>query len=268
MKYATMQRICLRFTAAAALLAVVSWLRAEDPANNAASLRLHVVRSIEFVVDHKIAQEYLNELASNVESVQQQLSEELDVPPIEQTVRVYLFARQKEFSRFVLENVRSVSWPETLGRHGIFVLRQGHPYVFLVDGPTTICDLRHEIVHVNLNVSHPGLPIWIDEGLAQCYEAADGSHWNDRAARILLKDVLRRAVPAQSALGRLSTMAQMGSREYAGSWANMNYVLDDEKSGRSALRDYLAALRVSENKADFDFLIPRLERSAILRTAE
>jgi hypothetical protein len=190
--------------------------------------------------------------------------DELDVPAIEETVRIYLFARQRDFSHFVLQHVRSVTWPETLGRHGIFLLREGRPYVFLVDGPSVASSLRHEIVHVVLNGSHPELPIWIDEGLAQCYESADGRHWSDRAARILANDLLHRDPPTPEKLGRLKSMSQLGPREYAGAWAVMQYLLDDVDSGRPALRDYLLAIRNHEENPRLQVQLPTLQRTSFV----
>ena len=106
-----------------------------------------------------------------------------------------------------------------------------------------------------------GLPIWIDEGLAQCYEASDGSHWSDRAARFLSKDVMRRASPTAESLARLRSMSQLGSREYAGCWANLNHLLEDEDAGRPALREYLAALRDGNEQPKLAVRIPPLSRS-------
>ena len=233
-----------------------------DETGSRSARQLHVVRGVEFVVDEAISTEQLDELAENAAAVQQQLVEELAVPPIEGPVRIYLFAHQKDFSRYVLENIPSVNRSETLGRHGIFLLRQGRPYVFLVKGDDLVRSLRHECVHVVLNVSHPGLPIWMDEGLAQCYEASDGSHWSDRAARVLSKDVMRRAPPTAESLTKLRSMSQLGTREYAGCWANLHHLLEDEDAGRPALRAYLAALMDGNEKPTLAVRIPPLNRAA------
>lgn len=259
-----MQRICLHFVLWSALLLPVGAIHGSDQTSR---LKQHVVRGIEFVVDHEISQDKLDELAGNVDDVQQQINDDLGVPAIEGTVRIYLFARQRDFSHFVLQNIRSVTWPETLGRHGIFLLRDSRPYVFLVDGPSIVPSLRHEIVHVVLNGSHPDLPIWIDEGLAQCYEATDGSHWSDRAARILANDLLRRDSPTLDKLSRLSTMSQLGPREYAGCWANMRYLLNDLQTGRPALCKYLKSLRDHHDVDHTQFDVPVLERTSFIRTA-
>jgi hypothetical protein len=228
---------------AALLLALVPLARA---AGASPELRLQVAEGIEFVTDHDLSSARLSELAGHVRDVERRLQEELDVPAVEEPVRIYLFATQAAFGHYVRQHIPGVGRLDTAGRHGIFLLRNGKPYVFVVVGDDVVPSLRHETVHVVLNTSHPGLPIWIDEGLAQCYEATDGTHWSDRAAEALEKDLLRRGVPKASALAKLRTMPQLGPREYAGCWAHMRGMVEDESGGRVRLRAYLAALRAGE----------------------
>lgn len=213
--------------------------RAASPASK---LQLHVVDAIEFVTDHELSRERLQELAGHMRSVERQMQDELGVPPIEKTVRVYLFESHAAFSDYVRQHIPSVGRTDAAVRHGVFLLRQERPFVFLAANADLIQSLRHETVHVVLNTSHSALPIWIDEGLAQCYEDPDGSHHSERAERVLKKDLLRRAAPKPQSLEKLKTMSQLGPREYAGCWANLEALLDSP-TGRRKLHDYLADLR-------------------------
>lgn len=215
-------------------------------ADRSARLQLQVVDAIEFVTDHELSRERLEELAGHMRSVERQMQDELGVPPLEKTVRVYLFATHAAFSDYVRQHIPSVGRTDAAVRHGVFLLRQERPFVFLAAGENLIQSLRHETVHAVLNTSHPALPIWIDEGLAQCYEDPDGGHRSARAERVLKKDLLRRAAPRPQSLEKLKTMSQLGPREYAGCWANLETLLGSP-AGRATLRTYLADLR--EGKA-------------------
>jgi hypothetical protein len=240
-------RLSRRLTAALLVLAVIgcvgngapSVARAAPPESK---LQLHVVDAIEFVIDHELSRERLEELAGHMRDVERQMQDELGVPPLEKTVRVYLFATHAAFSNYVRQHIPSVGRTDAAVRHGVFLLRQERPFVFLASNDDLVQSLRHETVHVVLNTSHPALPIWIDEGLAQCYENPDGSHHSERAERVLKNDLLRRGAPKAQSLEKLRTMSQLGPREYAGCWANLEALLASP-SGRTTLSDYLANLR-------------------------
>lgn len=244
------------------LLLCVPAVAAERDENAARDARkLHVTRGVEFVVSAATDENLLDELAAEFETIQQRLVEDLEVPPVEVPVRFYLFDTRKAFSDYVTEHVPSVQRFDTLGRHGIFLLRQDKPYVFLLKSDDLVRSLRHESVHVVLNVHHRGLPIWMDEGLAQCYEDAHDDYWSDRAAEVLDKDLLRRAPPKIDALTKLKVMSQLGPREYAGCWANVRSLLRDEHEGRDALRAYLAELRSGNEKPTLTVAPPSLKRA-------
>lgn len=222
-------------------------------------LQLHVVDAIEFVTDHELSRERLEELAGHMRDVERQMQDELGVPALEKTVRVYLFATHAAFSDYVRQHIPSVGRTDAAVRHGVFLLRQERPFVFLASNDDLVQSLRHETVHVVLNTSHPALPIWIDEGLAQCYEDPDGSHHSQRAERVLKNDLLRRGVPKAQSLEKLRTMSQLGPREYAGCWANLEAILESP-SGRETLHDYLAGLRDGKRATPLSQVMTLLEK--------
>jgi hypothetical protein len=213
-----------------------------DEATSSSRLRKHFVRGVEFVVDFEVTAERLAELAGHVHDVREQVTADLGILSSDQPLRFYLFGTQREFSRYVQKHIPSVDATDTLGRHGIFLQRRGNAYVFLVDHPELIASLRHECVHVMLNGAFSDTPIWIDEGLAQCYENPDGTRWSQRAYDKLCGSILRRSPPTAESLAQLQVMPQMGAREYAGAWAYMYLMLEDVEHGRPLLRAYLASL--------------------------
>lgn len=214
-----------------------------------------VVEGIEFITDHDIPRERLTALATQVQDVQQRLADELDLPPIESTLRIYLFDARRAFSLYVQQMIPTVGWTETMGRHGIFLQRDGQPYVFLLVSDELEQSLRHETVHVVLNAAIPDAPIWLDEGLAQCYESGDPAHHSERAASVLRKDWLRRDPPTLDGLTRNTTMRQMSPRDYAGAWHHVSRALNDD-AARARLRTALKSLQRGDQVDLADALTP------------
>lgn len=219
-----------------------AWLLASAVARRTARLRTSVVNGFEFITDHARSRRNLEFLAGQIESVERELGATLGVPPIPGTLRIFVFARQSAFSQHVRQHIPSVRRADSARRHGLFLLRRRVPYIFLVEGDGLVTSLRHETAHAALNASHPRLPLWIDEGLAQCFESGSGDHWNDRSAGLLEHAFVRRRNLHSRSLESLSVMRQMGPSEYAGCWAHIYQLLRSE-FGREALRTYLGDLR-------------------------
>ena len=218
-------------------------------------LRMAVVEGIEFIADHDIPRERLTELAACVTGVQERLADELGLPPVENMLRIFLFDDRRAFSLYVRQMIPAVNWTETMGRHGIFLQREGQSYVFLLVSDELDQSLRHETVHVVLNAAVPDAPIWLDEGLAQCYEAEDGTHYSGRAASILHNDWLRREPPSLESLVQNTSMREMSPRDYAGAWHHVSRCLHDD-AARDQLRSALAALQRGEQVDIAGVLLP------------
>jgi hypothetical protein len=226
------------------LVATIVVSSALGHAQEAPRLRYRKVSELEFACGPSISDERLDELARHVGDVQQLLEDELALST-SAALRIFVFDSRREFAIYVQQRIPSVSWAQTAGRHGIFLLRDGQPYIFMLDSDDGVRSLRHEIVHAVLNSACPGVPIWFDEGLAQCYESADGSHHSERAAKLLKSDWLHREPPTVAELSKPQVMSQMSPRLYAGAWHHLSRLLDSE-DGRLVVRQYLAAIRDGE----------------------
>ena len=224
-----------------------------------------VLGQLEFAADHTVEKPKLSAMAAQFASLQQQLGKELQVPPLDRQLRIYLFQSQKSFAQHLKKWIPSVTWGGVMCRRGLFLLRQERPYVFLVVSEELTGDFRHECTHVLLNLYYGELPIWLDEGLAQCYEATDGSHWNAKAFDRLRRDWLGRSPPSVASLAKLKQMSDLGPREYAGAWANVYHWLSDPDVGHPYLQRYLETLRSGNKPEPFVEKMPEFGRLENLR---
>lgn len=199
---------------------------------------IRTIGSIDFVADASFTDARLKEIAGHISAVQRQLSDELGLPPVAGPLRVLIYSSRRDYFLGVRSFIPAISWSDTAGRHGIFLLRDGVPYLFLCDSAELASSVRHETVHAILNTHCRGLPIWMDEGLAQCYAQPDGSHYSERAAAALKAGWLHPGVPDESQLARLKEMRDMTPRSYAAAWQCV-YERLERDGGVADLREVL-----------------------------
>ncbi|MCA9048033.1 MAG: hypothetical protein KDA89_04860 [Planctomycetaceae bacterium] len=204
---------------------------------------IQVVSGIEFVTEGNRPYAELNHLAAEFLAVSRKMAADLELSIPSQTVRIFLFRDRRKFAKFVTEHIPSVRTVDVAVRHGIFLLRQGHPYIFLLESKDIVRTVRHEAAHVVLNLNSPDVPIWVDEGLAQCYESPSGDYDSPQARKILKWDWLRRDEPEIAELVGMTNMQQLTPRDYAGCWELAYHLLTNEQNGKPLLRSYMAALR-------------------------
>ena len=106
-------------------------------------------------------------------------------------------------------------------------------------------DLRHEVAHGYLHAVAPGLPLWLDEGLAEYFEVPRGLGGLNRPHVDLLSDMAEHDgwQPNLVRLEKLTDAAQMDQRDYAESWAWVYFMLHSPPERRELLSAYLADMR-------------------------
>ncbi|MCA9056798.1 MAG: DUF1570 domain-containing protein, partial [Planctomycetaceae bacterium] len=115
-------------------------------------------------------------------------------------------------------------------------------------GDQVLVDLRHEYTHGLLHAAVGNVPIWIDEGIAECFEvgmetpaAVNPEHLGRlaQASRLGWQPNLKR-------LERLEQVNDMQSEDYQEAWAWVHYLLYEAPGGRELLSQYLNQLRRGE----------------------
>jgi hypothetical protein len=180
-------------------------------------------------------------IAADLDALHDELQSELRLPGIDEAVRVYIFARHTTFAHYVRKHIPYLARVDT-HRRGLFLLRNGVPHIFVVRDEHFTASLRHEFVHVVLNTSAPGLPLWLDEGLAMYYETLDDPDRRAELTRRLAKRQARGWRPDLARLEQFDEMPEMDELAYAEAWAWVRLVQEGPAEVRDLLPAYLSDL--------------------------
>src|SRR5262245_66125330 len=181
-------------------------------------------------------------LFAELSRLRDQVFHDLQLPPSNTVIQVYLFDDQDKYERYM-----RYRYPELPKRRAFFVAHPGTPggprelLVFTSWGDHLRQDLRHELTHALLNSVLKDVPLWLDEGLAEYYELPPEKN----GLNSLHLDALRRGTvaPDLAALERLTQVSQMGRAQYQESWAWVHLMLRGSPEGKEILLAYLQQLR-------------------------
>lgn len=216
----------------------------------------HWLRVSQYVFYSDARLDAADPLFRELEDLPEQIQGELNVPPGETLVQVFLFENQEKYEAFMqaryprlpLRRAYFISEPRAGGGDDLLV------YTWLGDNLRT--DLRHELTHATLHGVLKGVPLWLDEGLASFFELPPANHGVNPSHL----DVLRRG-PFQPDLGRLEKFGQvrqMEKPEYREAWAWVHLMLRSRPEARQVLLDYVQQLRSNPTPGP---LLPRLREA-------
>jgi hypothetical protein len=186
---------------------------------------------------------------------------ELELSPSNSLIDVYLFADETRYKQYLRANYRGL--PE---RRAFFMAqdRAGsgeERLVFTYKSDRLRQDLRHELTHALLHSTLKGVPIWLDEGLAEFFELpSENDGLNVAHVRKQRKDGVHGDLKR---LEKLSEVDDMRPAEYREAWAWVYLMLRGTPQAREVLLTYLQQLRSSPNPGP---LQPRL--AAVMTSPE
>jgi hypothetical protein len=110
-------------------------------------------------------------------------------------------------------------------------------------------DLRHEFTHGLLHAGLEGVPLWLDEGLAEYFEVAGARPGgvNVEHAQLLATAVHNGWRPDLDRLEMLEKVEQMQRTHYREAWAWVHYMLHSSPDTRQVLLNYIHELRTDPN---------------------
>jgi len=168
----------------------------------------------------------------------------LDLPASAEPIDVYLFRDAESYGQFLTRR-----FPTVPTRRAFFVESDTWLAVYAHWSDRVGEDLRHEVAHGYLHSMVPGLPLWLDEGLAEYFEVPRGNNGLNQPHLELLADMMHYNGwrPNLARLATLTDAGQMDQRDYAESWAWVYLMLQSDAENRELLVGYLAELR--DNRA-------------------
>ena len=182
------------------------------------------------------------------------LAEQLALPRVDEPVHIYLFQDSDRFKTFL-----SLYHPDFPQRRAFFLETDTRLEVYAQWGDYVAEDLRHEVCHGYLHAVVPGVPLWLDEGLAEYSEAPRGHHGIHRSHLANLKRRIEKEnwQPNLPRLDHFAPNRDMSQDEYAEAWAWTHFLLKTRPELLSLVRTYLAELR---RNGAAEGLSPRMHR--------
>ncbi len=188
--------------------------------------------------DFKLPQKH--RLLEELLAIRGDLVSALDIPVSDEPIHLYLFDDAETYQTFITSE-----FPGLPNRRAFFVEGDTSLSVFAHWGDRVAEDLRHEVSHGYLHAVTPNLPLWLDEGLAECFEVPrgyDGYHV-DHAEKLL--DLVETASwrPDLLRLESLHDISDMSQKDYAEAWLWVHFLLHTSRERRVLLQHHLSLLR-------------------------
>jgi hypothetical protein len=164
----------------------------------------------------------------------------LSMPSSDEPITVYLFPDAEAYDRCIAEH-----FPGIPPRRAFFMETDTELAVFAHWSDRVAEDLRHEVAHGYLHAVAPGLPLWLDEGLAEYFEVPRSRAGLNQAHLSMLLDQVKQDNwrPNLARLEQLSDISQMDQQSYAEAWAWAYFLLEANPQHREVLSAYLFDVR-------------------------
>jgi hypothetical protein len=163
----------------------------------------------------------------------------IGLPAGDEVIEVHLFADGERYAQFLKRH-----FPTVPSRRAFFLETDSRLAVYAHWSDRMAEDLRHEVAHGYLHAVVPGIPLWLDEGLAEYFEVPAVQQGLNPPHLALLSDMMEHDgwQPDLGRLERLRDASQMDQRDYAESWAWVYAMLHSEPEQREVLTRYLAEI--------------------------
>ncbi|MFM7593052.1 MAG: hypothetical protein ACKO85_14790, partial [Isosphaeraceae bacterium] len=177
-------------------------------------------------------------IVRELESLSRSVATKIGASPAPNSLKpvdVYILADDQSFRHFL-----QYYHPELPPRRAYFIATAKTRSVYTYAGDHLMEDLRHEATHAIVNLTHPGLPLWLDEGLAEYFEHPDKSQTPDNHQDRFFADIETGSIPDLKQLESVSDVSKMSPRNYREAWAWARWGLDGPPPVRQSFSHYLA----------------------------
>jgi hypothetical protein len=200
-----------------------------------------------FMADFEVPRD--QPLFQELAAMRDQITKELQLPPGNADVLVYLFEDRERY-----ESYMKAAHPDLPLRRAFFIAQPRYIggtedlLVYTFWGEKIQQDLRHELTHALLHRVIYNVPIWLDEGLAEYYELPpERKGVNAGHLEALRHGPLGPSKPDLARLEGLTQVQQMTPVEYREAWAWVHLMLHDSPEAKTVLTSYLQQLRANNS---------------------
>jgi hypothetical protein len=239
------RRRWLRASGATAALALCDLFSGSGPLHQprcaTAAARWHDERQLPGLVCHAdFSLDLETEALEAVGELPTTLQRQLRLPGEHDDIHLFLFARQKTYQQYL-----EAYFPRLPRRPAHYVRERGPGMILAVRGPQLATDLRHEFTHALLNDRHVGLPLWLDEGLAEYFElpADDRAFKNPYLGPCRQAAQRGRRLPTLEELEAWQEPRQLQGDDYRHAWSWIHFLLHGPPAAQAELIRYLHACR-------------------------
>lgn len=171
--------------------------------------------------------------------LQGDLAEALGIRISGEPIHVIMFAERHDYEQYLAHY-----FPSVPKRRALFIKRRGPGMVFTHQNPQMDVDLRHETTHALLNASLAYVPLWLDEGLAEYFEApAEQRLENNEHLRSVSWRARLRQIPRLETLEQIDSLAEMGPNHYRDAWSWVHFLLHESGQTRGILQRFLSDIQ-------------------------
>lgn len=178
-------------------------------------------------------------LLAELGQLQSALADTLGVAEAKEQMHLFLFSDRQTYEAYLQRY-----FPGVPQRRALFVKGRGPGMVFAYLNQDFEVDVRHECTHALLHASRKDVPLWLDEGLAEYFEAPANLrvHQNPHLKLVRWSARIGR-IPKIEALEVIANLDQMGRGEYRDAWAWVHFMVHGSPTAREVLISYLEDLK-------------------------
>lgn len=194
-----------------------------------------------------------------------ELQRVLALPAAREPVEIYLFRDDHAYSQQLRRHV-----PNPPDRRALYLKQKGPGQVLAFRSKELAVDLRHECTHAFLHAALPAVPLWLDEGLAEYFEAPPGARANDSSQWNLLfkADLQLSRVPRLADLESRQPPGDLSATDYQHAWSWAHFLLHGPPEAHEELVRYVADISAGQTPGRLgprlEQRVPQLERAYLL----
>lgn len=178
-------------------------------------------------------------LLADVTMLQEDLCRTLELPPARDPIHLFLFERKPVYLAYLREY-----FPRVPYRRALYVKERGPGMVLAFRSSDFDVDVRHETTHALLHAVLADVPLWLDEGLAEYFEAPRDQRAGGNPYLAHLRwQAWVSPMPRLEDLESVIDLGGMGRGEYRSAWGWVHFLLHGPPELRGELVRYLADLR-------------------------